>query len=59
MISKTAMKEVTALKVKNKVDLKFIRKRRLQLGLTLFEVAQSLGLKNAGNYYNTRSANIS
>lgn len=39
------------MKIKSKVDLKFIRDRRLQLGLTLFEVAQALGLKNAGNYY--------
>lgn len=39
------------MKEKNKVNLNFIKERRLQLGLTLLEVAHALGLKNAGNYY--------
>lgn len=43
------------MKKENKVNLNFIKERRLQLGLTLLEVAHALGLKNAGNYYKYES----
>lgn len=43
------------MKRKNKVNLSFIKERRIKLGLTLLDVATALGLKNAGNYYKYES----
>ena len=36
---------------KKGLDLDFIRNRRKELGITLLDMAEACGLKNAGNYY--------
>ncbi|WP_245208842.1 helix-turn-helix domain-containing protein [Gottfriedia endophytica] len=38
--------------MENKLNLEFIKERRLRLGFTLEEMADELGYKNASTYFN-------